>query len=119
MAAKTFACTPFAANNVVRTTNGAPVGPCSVFFPSACNLRRRSSSLVRAQAAGENKDTAVDVHHLSSGQRGTNKETAVERRPRRLAVDVSPFGEHINSLPVIFILVPSALFCLFFCLFTL
>ncbi|KAL2226891.1 small heat shock protein, chloroplastic-like [Sesamum indicum] len=92
MAAKTLACSPFVSNNVVGTANRASVGPCSVFFPSACNLRRRSSSLGRARAAGENNDTAVDVHHLSSGQRGTNQDTAVERRPRRLAVDISPFG---------------------------
>ncbi|KAL0304475.1 UNVERIFIED_CONTAM: Small heat shock protein, chloroplastic [Sesamum radiatum] len=94
MAAKTLACMPFVSNNVVGSANRASVGPCSVFFPSACNLRRRSSSLVRARAAGENNDTAVDVHHLSGGQRGTNQDTAVERRPRRLAVDVSPFGRY-------------------------
>ncbi|KAK4431269.1 Small heat shock protein, chloroplastic [Sesamum alatum] len=92
MAAQTLACAPFVSNNVVGTANRAPVGPCSVFFPSACNLRRRSSSLLRARASGENNNTAVDVHHVSGGQRGTNQDTAVERRPRRLAVDVSPFG---------------------------
>ncbi|KAI3457943.1 hypothetical protein Pfo_014606 [Paulownia fortunei] len=88
MAAKTLACTPLASNNVVGTTNRASVGPCSVFFPSACNLRRRPSSLVRAQATGENKDSAVDVHHVS----GRNQGSAVERRSRRLAADASPFG---------------------------
>ncbi|KAL0321612.1 UNVERIFIED_CONTAM: Small heat shock protein, chloroplastic [Sesamum calycinum] len=92
MAAKSLACSPFVSNNVVGTPNRASVGPCSVFFPPACNLRKRSSSVVRARAADENNDTAVDVHHLSGGQRGTNKDTALERRPRRLAVDVSPFG---------------------------
>ncbi|KAK6135149.1 hypothetical protein DH2020_031097 [Rehmannia glutinosa] len=90
MAAKTLACAPFALNNGFHTPNRASVGPCSVFFPSACNFRRRP--LIRAQATGENKDSAVDVQHVSTGQGGANQGSAVERRPRRLAVDVSPFG---------------------------
>lgn len=58
-----------------------PNGPSSVFFPSRF-------SRVRAQATGDNKDTAIDVHFNNQ----TNQQ-AVERRPqRRLAVDNSPFG---------------------------
>jgi len=90
MAAKTLACSSFVPNNVVGSSKDYYVGPCSVFFPSACNLRRRKSpSLVRAQATGDNKDTAVDVQHVSGGR---NQDAAVERRPRRLALDPSPFG---------------------------
>lgn len=56
--------------------------PRSVFFP----LIRRTSSF-RSYATGENRDTAVDVHHV------TNQNSAVEARPRRsLAVDFFPFG---------------------------
>ncbi|KAL2527529.1 25.3 kDa heat shock protein [Abeliophyllum distichum] len=58
---------------------------CSVFFPSASNARRPSS--VRAQATGNDKDTMVDVHHVSSN----NQRTAVQSRPQRLAMDISPF----------------------------
>ncbi|KAH0690076.1 hypothetical protein KY289_017434 [Solanum tuberosum] len=61
--------------------------PCSVFIPS---MRRPMTRLV-AQATGDNKDTSVDVHH-SSAQGGNNQGTAVERRPTRMAFDVSPFG---------------------------
>ncbi|KAG8381071.1 hypothetical protein BUALT_Bualt06G0083900 [Buddleja alternifolia] len=85
MAAKTLACSSLVPNN-----KAYDIGPCSVFFPSACNVRRRSPSLVRAQATGENRDsTAVDVHRVSGGR---NQDAAVERRPRRLALDTSPFG---------------------------
>ncbi|PIN22921.1 Molecular chaperone (small heat-shock protein Hsp26/Hsp42) [Handroanthus impetiginosus] len=92
MAARTLVSAPLATHNVVGTKNRVPVAPTSVFFPSVCNVRRRApSSLVRAQAGGENKDTAVDVH-VSGGQAGGSQGSAVERRPRRLAMDVSPFG---------------------------
>ncbi|KAL0452375.1 UNVERIFIED_CONTAM: Small heat shock protein, chloroplastic [Sesamum latifolium] len=84
MAAKTLVCSPFALSNVVGRTNKACDSPSSVFFQNV----RRPPSLVRAQAGGESKDTAVDVHHAGGGNQGT----AVERRPRRLAVDVFPFG---------------------------
>ncbi|KAL0382479.1 UNVERIFIED_CONTAM: Small heat shock protein, chloroplastic [Sesamum calycinum] len=86
MAAKTLVCSPFALSNITGRTNRACDAPSSVFFPNV----RRPPSLVRAQASGESKDTAVDVHHVSGGNQGT----AVERRPRRLAVDVSPFGKY-------------------------
>lgn len=44
---------------------------------------------MRAQAGGDNKDTSVDLQVMNQGNQGM----AVERRPRRLAVDVSPFGK--------------------------
>ncbi|XP_051142472.1 small heat shock protein, chloroplastic [Andrographis paniculata] len=87
MAAKALVSTPFAANGLVGATTRACRGPCSVFFPS-----RRKLCLVTAQATGDNKDTAVDVHHVGGGSGSNNQSTAVERRPRRVGLDVSPFG---------------------------
>ncbi|KAH6813583.1 heat shock protein 21 [Perilla frutescens var. frutescens] len=87
MATGTLSFAPLSSNNVVTPKNRVAVGPCSVFFPSACKLRPRPSSSVRAQATGDNKDAAINVH-VASGDQGT----AVERPPRRLAADVSPFG---------------------------
>lgn len=45
--------------------------------------------IVRAQA-GDNKDTSVDVH--VNKDKGNNQGTNLETRPRRMAIDVSPFG---------------------------
>lgn len=89
MAAKTLVGAPSALRNVVGLTNR--VGPCSVFFQ-----RKPSSSLVKAQATGDNKDSAVDVQHVASRQGGGKQSAAVERRPRRLAADISPFGEYFT-----------------------
>ncbi|CAI9767747.1 unnamed protein product [Fraxinus pennsylvanica] len=90
-----MAANTLAANNIFRTQNkSVGVGPCSVFLPSACKAIGRAVppsrvSVVRAQATGDNQDTSVDVQrHSSSNKQGT----AVERRPRRLAMDISPFG---------------------------
>ncbi|CAA0824716.1 25.3 kDa heat shock protein- chloroplastic [Striga hermonthica] len=94
MAAKTLVCNTFAPKNVVGANYRAPVGPCAVFFRSAGNLgsSRRPFPVVRAQAAGENKDSAVDVHHVSGGQSGgENQGPSAGRRLRRLALDDSPF----------------------------
>ncbi|KAL2540303.1 25.3 kDa heat shock protein [Abeliophyllum distichum] len=95
MATKALASSysPLASNNAFSRQNKA-VGPCSVFFPSACNLVRKAAppsrvSVVRAQATGDNKDSSVDIQHHSSSN---NQGAAVERRPRRLAMDISPFG---------------------------
>lgn len=74
-----------ASNNVVRTNS-------CVFLPSASNVRR--PAYVRAQATGNNKDSAVDVHHVSSN----NQHAAVQSRPRRLAMDFSPFGRFLYLL---------------------
>ncbi|XP_021805375.1 small heat shock protein, chloroplastic-like [Prunus avium] len=54
--------------------------PCSATFPS----RWHRLPVVRAQAGG---DGQLDVQ-VNQGNQGTE----VERRPRRLAVDISPFG---------------------------
>ncbi|KAG5617350.1 hypothetical protein H5410_017174 [Solanum commersonii] len=86
MACTILTSSPLASNVSVGGTswiNKNVAAPCSVFFPS---MRRPMTRLV-AQATGDNKDTSVDVH-----QGGNNQGTAVERRPTRMALDVSPFG---------------------------
>lgn len=70
------------------------ITPCSVSFPSRGGFGKSTTkpsrlALVRAEAAGDHKDTSVDVH---VNQQGNNQGTAVERKPRKLAVDISPFG---------------------------
>ncbi|XP_049393997.1 small heat shock protein, chloroplastic [Solanum stenotomum] len=90
MACTTLTSSPLASNVSVGGTsriNKNVAAPCSVFIPS---MRRPMTRLV-AQATGDNKDTSVDVHHKSA-QGGNNQGTAVERRPTRMALDVSPFG---------------------------
>ncbi|KAI5405424.1 Small heat shock protein, partial [Lathyrus oleraceus] len=44
----------------------------------------------RAQAGGDgdNKDNSVEVHRVNKDDQGT----AVERKPRRSSIDISPFG---------------------------
>uniref|UniRef100_A0A6N2LEW8 SHSP domain-containing protein n=1 Tax=Salix viminalis TaxID=40686 RepID=A0A6N2LEW8_SALVM len=71
-----------------------PITPRAVSFPSRGGSGRSATkpsrmALVRAEAGGDHKDTSVDVH---VNQQGNNQGKAVERRPRKLAVDVSPFG---------------------------
>ncbi|XP_061340433.1 small heat shock protein, chloroplastic [Gastrolobium bilobum] len=61
------------------------IAPCLVSFPSRRQLPRLET--VRAQANGDNKDNSVEVH-VNKGEQGT----AVERKPRRVAMDMSPFG---------------------------
>ncbi|XP_009791785.1 small heat shock protein, chloroplastic [Nicotiana sylvestris] len=99
MACNTLTCSAASPlSNVVNVSaassrsNNRVTAPCSVFFPSACNVKRPASRLV-AQATGDNKDTSVDVH-VSSGQGGNNNQgsTSVQRRPRKMALDVSTFG---------------------------
>lgn len=56
-------------------------------FPSS----GRTRPLAMASAAQENRDnTAVDVHVSQNG--GNQQGNAVQRRPRRAAFDISPFG---------------------------
>ncbi|KAJ7959418.1 Small heat shock protein [Quillaja saponaria] len=69
-----------------KVNNSAPIFLAT--FPS--RKPRPRLGLVRAQATGDNKDTSVDVHVNQQGQ-GTQG-TAVDRRPRRLAMDVPTFG---------------------------
>ncbi|XP_058206279.1 small heat shock protein, chloroplastic [Rhododendron vialii] len=95
MASTTLACPclPFVSNKAgASPTSLRRVGPCSAFFPSTSNVsKHKSLATVRAQAAGgDNKDTAVDVHTSSQGNQ--QQGTAVERQPRGMALDISPFG---------------------------
>ncbi|KAG6414841.1 hypothetical protein SASPL_122215 [Salvia splendens] len=85
MATGILSFSPHSSSAIVSPTNRASIAPSSAFFP-----RARPSPSIRAQAAGENKDSAVDVH-VSSGQGGGDQRTAVERRPRPLSADISPF----------------------------
>ncbi|KAK2995898.1 hypothetical protein RJ640_028306 [Escallonia rubra] len=93
MAAATLRCHP--SPSVMGMASRPPRevdGRGSVFFPSACTAGRRSGLSLRAQAAGENKDTSLDVQVSNPSNQQRQQGTAMERRPRRLAVDVSPFG---------------------------
>nr|ACB70176.1 small heat shock protein [Capparis spinosa] len=64
-----------------RRATSKAVGSCSVSFPRRDSRRL---SVVRAQ---DHKDNSVDVRVNKD-----NQGSAVEKSPRRLAVDVSPFG---------------------------
>ncbi|KAL6952205.1 small heat shock protein [Sarracenia purpurea var. burkii] len=94
MASNALLCpsSPLLSNRAGPTALRA-VGPCSsVFFPAACIAGKPSRlPALRAQATGDNKDTAVDVHVNNQGNQ--QQGIAVERQPRRLAVDISPFGK--------------------------
>lgn len=102
MATKLLACcaSPVASNNGIKYPT-KPVGvPCSsVSFPLANKPNKLSRvASVRAQAAaGDRKETSLDVQHVNNNQGNDNNTTgtSVERRPRgRLAaLDVSPFGK--------------------------
>lgn len=108
MASKVLTCSnsPF-----VVTSKGCSnklsggLGPCSVVFPvlkQPC-LRSRMRMVVNAQqgnTGGENQEGSnnVDVHVQMSNNQQSN---AVNRRPRRLALDISPFGMS-NELILVF-----------------
>ncbi|KAE8708612.1 Growth-regulating factor 7, putative isoform 2 [Hibiscus syriacus] len=63
--------------------------PCSVSLPNK-NSSNSWLSVVRTQATGDhNKDTSADVH-VNKDNKGQG--TAVEKRPKRSAMRVSPFG---------------------------
>lgn len=61
--------------------------PCMASFPSRKEFPRLGR--VRAQASGDNKDNSVEVQHVNKGDHGT----AVEKKPRRTSMDISPFGK--------------------------
>ena len=63
------------------------VTPCMACFPSRKELPRIQR--MRVQASGDNKDHSVEVQHVNKG----DQTTAVERKPRRTALDISPFGK--------------------------
>ncbi|MED6209622.1 Small heat shock protein, chloroplastic [Stylosanthes scabra] len=68
---------------------GYSASPSSMaFFPQRKPLSRLGR--VRAQANAENKDNSVDVHVSKSNN--NEQGTAVDRKPRRPAMDISPFG---------------------------
>ncbi|KAL3524454.1 hypothetical protein ACH5RR_017288 [Cinchona calisaya] len=76
-----------------RSSRKATVPSVSVFFPSSTYKVKSPSklSIVRAQANVDHKDSSLDVQHVTN--QPTNQNTAVERRPRKLApLDISPFG---------------------------
>lgn len=96
MASKVLTCSVSASPSAGVLNRGCSkklLSPSSVVnFP----LTRKPSSrlsVIRAQAGGDNKEGNshnVDVNvHKNHNQ---NQSTAVERRPRRFAMDVSPFG---------------------------
>ncbi|XP_050877615.1 small heat shock protein, chloroplastic-like [Lathyrus oleraceus] len=64
--------------------------PCMTTFPLKRQLPRLGLRNVRAQAGGDgdNKDNSVEVHRVNKDDQGT----AVERKPRRSSIDISPFG---------------------------
>ncbi|CAL0319555.1 unnamed protein product [Lupinus luteus] len=66
-----------------KPCNKVVISPCLAFFPTS----KRSLPKVRAQANGDNKDNSVDVH-VSKGEQGTS----AERKQRRTATEISPFG---------------------------
>ncbi|KAE8661976.1 Small heat shock protein [Hibiscus syriacus] len=89
--ASTLSCSssPLVSNRATLPSSVKPIMPFSVSFPSK-NCHSNRISVVRAQAAGDhNKDTYVDVH-VNKDNKGQG--TAVEKRPKRLAMDISPFG---------------------------
>ncbi|KAK5777862.1 small heat shock protein, chloroplastic-like [Gossypium arboreum] len=73
--------------NLPCSTNAIKPFTVSFLSKNSCNSRL---SVVRAEATRDhNRDTSVDVH-VSKDNKG--QERAVEKRPKRLAMDVSPFG---------------------------
>lgn len=64
------------------------IAPCMVSFPRMKEVARVGR--VRAQASGDNKDNSVEVQHVNKGDQ--HQGTAVEKKPRRTALDISPFG---------------------------
>ncbi|KAK8502745.1 hypothetical protein V6N13_046791 [Hibiscus sabdariffa] len=89
--ASTLCCSssPLVSNRATLPCSTKPVMPFSVCFPSKNSYNNRLS-VVRAQATGDhNKETSVDVHVNKDNQ---GQGTAVEKRPKRLAMDISPFG---------------------------
>ncbi|CAO2838521.1 unnamed protein product [Amaranthus hypochondriacus] len=86
-------CSPIVSNTSCRKLGS--LGPCSVTFPAPKKASVQSRMAVRAQqAGGENKEGShhVDVQVQKNNPNNNQSTTSVERRPRRLALDISPFG---------------------------
>ena len=93
----------YSSPNMLRNSKlakrGVTVTPSLATFPSG---RCRAAPLaVRAQSGGgggdhHGKDSAVDVQHVKQGGNASSDHqhqgTAMEKRPRKLALDISPFG---------------------------
>jgi HSP20 family protein len=77
---------PKAAGHSNKTT-----APCMASFPLRRQLPKLGLGRVRAQASGDNRDNSVEVQHVNKGDQGQG--SAVERKPRRGSMDISPFGE--------------------------
>ncbi|XP_030467095.1 small heat shock protein, chloroplastic [Syzygium oleosum] len=89
--ALTSSPSPLVAGRAPRSARAA-LAPCSVAFPRWARWSGGEPAglpVVRAAQEGDRKDSAVDVH---VGKTDQGQGTSVERRPRRLAVDVSPLG---------------------------
>ncbi|XP_060963572.1 small heat shock protein, chloroplastic-like [Cannabis sativa] len=84
MSLPTFSSYTLPLNKAKLHSNSTIVAPCLATFPS----RKSRVPAARAQASGDGQDTAVDVHV----NQGSTTNQAVEKRPRKLAMDVSPFG---------------------------
>nr|AEF28143.1 chloroplast low molecular weight heat shock protein HSP26.26m [Chenopodium album]AEM05964.1 chloroplast low molecular weight heat shock protein HSP26.23n [Chenopodium album] len=97
MASKCITCSASSPAPLVssKTTSSKLVGlgPCSVTFPAPKKPSLRSRLVVKAQQAGGEQNKEGSHHVDVQVQNSNNKQSsAVERRPRRLAVDMSPFG---------------------------
>ncbi|GMJ00503.1 heat shock protein 21 [Hibiscus trionum] len=90
--ASTLSCSssPLVSSRANLPYSTKAIMPCSVSLPTKNSYNSRLSA-VRAQATtgDHNKDTSLDVH-VNKDNKGQG--TAVEKRPKRLAMDISPFG---------------------------
>ncbi|KAK9093775.1 hypothetical protein Scep_025244 [Stephania cephalantha] len=86
----------FSRGQFSNINNGSLSRPCSVFlFPSIGSKGVRGLSIARAQASSGDhnqlsKEHSVDVQVNQGKNSGTG--TAVERRPRRSLLEISPFS---------------------------
>ncbi|KAK3445699.1 small heat shock protein, chloroplastic [Eucalyptus grandis] len=87
------------ASPFVSVKAGAPKQPLSAGLPSRSRRRcydpPRRVVATRAGQAGEHRDTSSDVQVNQN-----NQGTALDRRPKRLAVDISPYGmmDHLSPM---------------------
>jgi len=72
-------------------TRNKATAPCMASFPLRRQLPKLGLGKVRAQASGDNKDNSVEVQHVNKGDQAQG--SAVERKPRRASMDISPFGK--------------------------
>lgn len=98
MAAQAVSCSPLVSHRATPSSSISSHGkPCLASFPKTKKHLPRLG-VVRAQATNhDNKDTSLDVHY-NKDDRGQQQQqqTSMERRPRRTAMDVSPFGMSLS-----------------------